>query len=183
MAELKPELWLPIPGYEGYYEASNHGRIRSVDRIVGGVGRHRLRGKLKSFCLSGPKGRKYYYVNLYKDCKGHLFSVHRIIGKLFVPNPNNYKLLNHKDNNPLNNYFENFEWCTTRENISHGGLCNGSKRVGIKKYVGKRVVRYTSSIGINGKTKYLGTFETEEQAASAYRNALAENKIENRYAY
>lgn len=180
---MTDERWIPILGFEGYYEVSDYGRVRSVDRIVGGMGDHHLKGKQKAFCLSGPKCKKYYYVNLYKDCKGKLYAVHRFVGILFVPNPNNYKLLNHKDHNQLNNHWTNLEWVNFRENVSHAGFKNNKSKVtGVQKYEGKRKTRWSSVININRHVKYLGTFDTQEQASNAYKKALQDHNLTNRYA-
>ena len=176
------EIWLPIPKYEGLYEASNLGNVRSVDRIVGGMGDHHLKGKPKSFCLSGPKSKKYYYVNLYKNCKGNLYSVHRIIATLFVPNPNHYGVVNHVDGNQLNNHFGNLEWCNFRENVSHAGRLKKSLPCGVQLTNGKRASRWTAMITIDRKSVYLGTYPTPQEASQAYKQAIVDNKLVNRYA-
>ncbi len=174
------EIWKSIPNYEGYYEISNHGRVRSLDRIMGGPGgKNHLKGKLKSFCLSGPKNKKYYYVNLCKDMTGHLHSVHRLVGLMFVDNPRGLNVLNHIDHNNLNNHHSNLEWCNLRENASHQ-----IKRfpTGVSPYYGKNKTTFEARISINKEVKYLGTFDTEEMASQAYKNALVENNLINKYA-
>lgn len=111
------ELWKDIPGYEGYYEASNLGRIKSKARLV----KHYQGGKLivKERMLKPNLAGPYVSVLLSKEGKRVTFLVHRIIAALFVPNPDNKPKVNHKDFNPRNNAADNLEWTTQQENISH----------------------------------------------------------------
>ena len=109
------ELWKPIPGYEGYYEASTLGNIRSVDRIVKGprCERFPVRGKIKATCTD-----KYGYLHvcLSKGHKKQNLIVHRLIAMTFIPNPDNKPCIDHIDCDKLNNKVENLRWCTIREN-------------------------------------------------------------------
>ncbi len=122
------EIWKSIPGYEGFYEASTKGRIRSVDRII--VLKDRLgndrpslyKGKVlseyeKKYNRANIKGRKQ--VNLSMACKAKSCDVHRLIAFTFIPNPKNYDTVNHKDGNSLNNCIENLEWISKSENNRH----------------------------------------------------------------
>ena len=95
------EEWKPIKGYEGYYSASTLGRIRSIDRtIVGKTKTYIIKGKLLKPKLS-KKG--YLEVSLTKDKKLKSFRVHRIIAETFIPNPNNYPIINHINENKTDN--------------------------------------------------------------------------------
>lgn len=115
------EIWKPILGYEGYYEVSNLGEIRSLDRWMKhsrvGFFSKKL-GKIKEKVID-PKGCGYYYVGLYKNSVKKTFRVHRLVAKAFIPNPENKLYVNHIDNNGLNNKVENLEWCTAQENSHH----------------------------------------------------------------
>ena len=113
------EIWKEIPGYEGYYEISNVGRVRSLTRtITCKDGRqYTMKGDIKFLSLNN-KG--YYMVNLYKNDKGKKVFVHRLVAEAFIPNPNNLPVVNHKDENPLNNNVDNLEWCTQKYNINYG---------------------------------------------------------------
>ena len=104
------EIWKDIPEYEGYYQISNTGSIRSLDRVVEKGGRlHHIKGhqlrQSKTHC-------GYYIIGLSKEDKRTYHSVHRLVADLFIPNPNNYPCVNHKDENKANNTVENLEWCT-----------------------------------------------------------------------
>ena len=113
------EEWRPIEGYEGLYEVSNTGRVRSLDRYVKGKGEsYRLqKGKMLS-----PIKNKYGYlqVNLCCNGKNKMFLVHRLSAQAFIPNPDNLPEINHKDENPGNNSVDNLEWCDRSYNNNYG---------------------------------------------------------------
>ena len=104
------EEWRDIKGYEGKYQVSNLGRVRSLN--------FNKTGKIKE--LSYAKRRGYLGVTLFKDKKPKTFAVHRLVAEMFIPNPNNYPQVNHKDENKLNNNVENLEWCTVLYNNCYG---------------------------------------------------------------
>ena len=105
MIEEPFENWLPIPNYEDLYEIDTFGNVRSLRRNI---------------ILKPNIDRKgYYKVGLTKDKKQKYYFIHRLVAFTFLPNPNNYPVINHKDGNPKNNYVENLEWCTQRHNIQH----------------------------------------------------------------
>lgn len=108
--------WRDVVGYEGLYQVSDHGDVRSVDRITTGDRNRKIKGKQLKQTKSTTG---YYKVELCKD--GHAIStkVHRIVANAFINNPENKPYINHIDNNPLNNFVENLEWCTQKENIQH----------------------------------------------------------------
>ena len=106
------EQWKPIKGYEGMYEVSTYGRVRSLNY------NHTKRPKLLSLGLSADK--RYYGVCLCKHGKVKRFRVNRLVAETFIPNPCNYPVVNHIDGNSLNNHVQNLEWCTQSHNINHG---------------------------------------------------------------
>ena len=112
------EVWKDVVGYEGLYEVSSLGRVRSVDRIVAyRDGRKRF---FKSAILQqrASTTSKYLSVPLYKDAKMKRHRVHRLVAEAFVPNPEEKPQVGHKDENYLNNAASNLEWVTIRENNS-----------------------------------------------------------------
>lgn len=116
------EIWKPIDGYEGLYEVSNHGNVRSLDRYVMDKGNPSLRkGRLISAC---DNGHGYKYVTLYKDGKQKHKHVHRLVAEAFVDNPNNLNEVNHLDFDKSNNVSTNLEWCSRQYNMHHA-LING----------------------------------------------------------
>ena len=103
--ESRREEWKPIPGYYGKYEISDKGNIRNP---------------ITKRILSQWKDTKgYLMVTLNKRNKCKRFRVHRLLAKLFIPNPDNKREVNHKDLNKSNNSLDNLEWCTPKENTKH----------------------------------------------------------------
>lgn len=104
------EKWVPIEGYEGIYEVSNLGNVRSFSRKS-------YKGKL---LVQQEHKNGYLVVNLSKNGKRKGFLVHRLVASSFVPNKNNLPQVNHIDENKKNNSAENLEWCSCAYNLSYG---------------------------------------------------------------
>ena len=113
------ETWRDIPSYEGLYEVSDKGRVKSKEGKVTYTEHHGVR-KWKSRVLKekNRNGREIR-VDLWKDGKPKSFLVHQLVGLAFIPNPNGYKSINHLDGNPRNNSVDNLEWCDHRINNNH----------------------------------------------------------------
>lgn len=115
------EEWRDVKGWEGLYQVSSMGRVRSIDRMVA----HRD-GK-KQFYKGAPKKLRlhktgYILVFLHRGGKkgeNKMYRVHRLVAEAFVPNPEGKKVVNHKNFNRTDNRAINLEWCTTKENIIH----------------------------------------------------------------
>lgn len=118
------EFWKDIPNYEGYYQASTLGRIRSMDHYAmhsrGNTTVHRKGRIMKT--SSNPDG--YLSVLLSKEGKSTTYRVHRLVAMTFIPNPNNLPIINHKDLDKTNNVITNLEWVTQQENCLHA-ILNG----------------------------------------------------------
>lgn len=112
MDNLRDEIWKDIEGYEGYYQVSNMGRVRSLDRLDR-MGRKWI-SKIKKLQVD-TKG--YLYVSLCKNSVKRRFFAHRLVAKAFIPNPYKKPEVNHIDHNPQNNISSNLEWCTRQENV------------------------------------------------------------------
>lgn len=108
---LPKQIWRDIPNYEGLYQVSNTGRVRSLNY------RRTAKTKVRK---QGTNKLGYKNVNLCKDGKRKGYLVHRLVAQAFIPNPNNYPVVNHKDENPSNNTVWNLEWCTQEYNINYG---------------------------------------------------------------
>lgn len=105
------EIWKPIPNYEGLYEISNLGNLKSLKK----------NGKNKE-CIKIPiinPRSKYRQFVLYKQCKRFTGYYHRIVANLFIPNPDNLPEVNHIDGDKSNNSVDNLEWCTKAYNRQH----------------------------------------------------------------
>lgn len=128
---MKNEIWKDIIGYEGMYQVSNLGRIKSKERIAfrgDGTPLH-----LKESIMT-PTCNTYLYARLRKDGKYKCLGVHRLVCQAFHPNPNNYPCVNHKDNNPLNNTSDNLEWCTHSYNNNYGTHSERLSDTMVEKY-------------------------------------------------
>lgn len=132
-AMVQTEIWKPVVGYEGLYEVSNTGKVRSLERITT-VGRRGIGKELKQYLL--PCG--YLDVSLSNSGKIKHKRVHRLVADAFCENPDGKGEVNHKDGNKQNNSACNLEWCTNSENMIHAyqqGL-QTKGRYPIKKYGG-----------------------------------------------
>ena len=120
------ECWKDIKGYEGIYQVSNTGKIKSLKRTY----KNRIcKEKIKTPVIT-PKG--YYRVGLCKEGKTKFYYIHRLVAQTFLPNENNLPQVNHKDENKLNNCINNLEWCDNEYNINYGN-CN------IKRYISRAI--------------------------------------------
>lgn len=114
MGNYKDEIWKDIPEYEGLYQVSNYGRVRSIDRnIYRNGGCAAIKGKM---LVLRKKNSGYMQVNLWKDNKGSNFYIHRLVAQSFIPNPENKPEVDHIDTNVGNNHVNNLRWVTSREN-------------------------------------------------------------------
>lgn len=110
------EIWKDIDGFEGYYQISNLGNVKSLDRILkdnGGI--FIKRGNYRK--LAEQAG--YKRVSLYKNDKDRKFMVHRLVAQAFIPNPNNKPFIDHIDGNRANNKVDNLRWVTHSENMKN----------------------------------------------------------------
>lgn len=126
------EEWRPIEGYEGLYEVSSYGRVRSVDRfIVDSLGHRKFyKGKV---LIPVKSNLGYLLVSLCCNGKHKGITVHRLVAQAFLPNPDNLPEINHKDEDKTNNSVENLEWCDRSYNINYGSRNIRVKETAIKK--------------------------------------------------
>jgi len=153
------EIWKDIIGYEGLYMISSFGRVKSLvtnEKILkNSIGSH-----------------GYYRVNLSKNNKVNLFNIHILVAINFLNHkPNGYKIVvDHHDNNRLNNHVSNLQLITQRKNSSKDRKNCSSIYTGV--CWDKKNNKWKSAIKINGKVKHLGCFDNEHDAYEAYKKAL-----------
>ena len=118
---MKKEIWKDIKDYPNY-QVSNLGRILNI---------------ISNKILKAHKNHQgYLQVRLYKNGKNKNCYIHRLVAEAFIPNPNHYKEINHKDENPSNSIVDNLEWCDRKYNINYG---SHNERMASKK--SKKVIQ------------------------------------------
>lgn len=131
-----PEMFVDILGYEGYYQISNYGNVRSLDRVI-----KEKTGKTQTIKGRVLKQRTnpggYYYVELSKNGTKATFAIHQLVAQAFLDNPKNKPTVNHINGNKLNNSLPNLEWATYSENLEHA-YKTGLRRAVISSEVGSK---------------------------------------------
>lgn len=145
--------WKPVIGFEGLYEVSPEGEIKSVDHYVRcNSGQRLIKGRILKQC---DRGNGYPFVTMGKNGKQYNVSTHRAVAMAFIPNPNNYTEVNHIDCNPKNSNVKNLEWCNRTYNNHYGNriekaISKTSKKV--LMIVNEEIVKTFSSLSEASKT-------------------------------
>lgn len=148
-----PEEWRDIQGYEGLYQVSNLGRVKSLDKtIVMADGRNRHQ-KEKILKLQINK-YGYYVITLWNNKVSKQVKVHRLVAIAFIPNPENLPQVNHIDEDKLNNKTGNLEWCTALENNHHSNIA-------IRRHI----------IGTEASKKPVSQYEINGTLVASYESA------------
>ena len=170
------EVWRPVKGYEGYYEVSDQGRVRSLDRTVRGANAmsDSYPINLKGCILKpGIASRGYRQVILCRDGVKKHCGVHRLVAEAFIPNPDNLPQVNHKDENTSNNIVSNLEWCDTVYNINYG--------TGIDRR-SRKCFKCIEQLTLDGQhvAYYESTAELERLSKGRYESAAISNAARGR---
>lgn len=169
---LQNEVWKDVKDYEGWYQVSNLGNVRSVDRTIiqGSRYDHEINRKIKGKTIQPcSAGTEYLVVYLVKNRKRKRCYVHRLVAEAFVENPLNKPQVNHIDYNKHNNKACNLEWVTRSENMLHSSYVlkrprnNCKKTKTGEKYITLRDGRYRFCI----YHKYDKSFDTLAEAIKA----------------
>lgn len=134
---MDQEIWKSIEGFEGYYEVSNTGKVRSIDRRIWSekqqlyINRHGKELKL------WRNGGGYFQVNLHKNNEMHVCSISRLVAEAFLPNPDNKPCVDHINRDRTDNRVENLRWATIKEN------CNNRKDNIPKENLEERIKEYS----------------------------------------
>lgn len=173
------EVWKDIAGYEGYYQISNFGNIRSVDRVIYSDKFHiGIKRELKGRTLN-PSVNNHGYLSLILSKNGEKKScrIHRLVAEAFIKNPNNYDQVNHIDGDKTNNKVENLEWCNNQYNVIH------AYKNGLAKSHPKSIKQYDL------KGNYIQTFESIVKASKEVNgntsniNKCVKGHINSAYGY
>jgi hypothetical protein len=164
------EIWKEVLGYEGLYQVSNLGRVKSLDRVV--------KGKIKDYHYKskilkpGITTKGHLYVNLYKNSKPKTRTIHQLVAESFLNHtPCKFDIIvDHIDNNKENNCLSNLQLISHRENLSKDKKNKTSKYTGVIWH--KFHKKWTASIRFGKSRKYLGYFENEYDAHLTYQNEL-----------
>ena len=148
------EIWKDIAGYEGLYQISNIGMIKSLCN-----GKERI---LKA----GNNGLGYMFVYLCNDGKKKMYYIHRLLAEAFIPNPDNLPTVDHIDRNRTNNTVENLRWATQKEQIANSNRTN--QKIAVAKSNSIPVSQYTKS-GVFVAT-YTSGLEAERQTGICNQN-------------
>lgn len=135
------EIWKGVPNYEGMYQVSNSGRVRSLDRYVDTGIINSTKRFIKGIDLKFKSDKDgYHFIGLKKNQKAKYLRVHRLVALVFIDNPYNKPQVNHINGIKNDNRVENLEWCTLSENRQHAydtGLQNGKSRQGVRNNFAK----------------------------------------------
>lgn len=159
--ENEEEIWKDIPNYEGYYQVSNLGRVKSSRKTK----------YFKEKILIGGKSKGYNTVTFRVNKSIKTFTVHKLVAITFLnhkPDGTTKFVVDHINNNCLDNRLDNLQILTHRENTSKGFRRKKDLPIGVRKMYSV----YDSRITIEKKTKFLGYFKTPEEASKAYQNEL-----------
>lgn len=193
---MEQEIWKDIIGYEGLYQVSSLSRVKRVQREV----YHPLNGTyIRKELMKQPYINKkgYCIVGLSNNGVKVNMKLHRIVASAFIPNPNNYPQINHKNGNKSDNRVVNLEWCTGKHNIQHA-VKNGlkpvtdrqrksasdmmKKKVGGLNYAAKLVVNIESGIFYDTTKEAAESISKTRRTFSKYLSGLRKNTTSLRYA-
>ena len=168
---MKKEIWKDVPNYEGIYQVSNLGKVKSLERTSWMAMNECCRTHKEKF-LKPDNTSEYLRLILFKDDVKRRYSIHQLVAMAFLNHKIGHEglVINHKNFIKVDNRVENLEIVTIRENSNKKHLISTSKFVGVSYQ--KKDKKWRARITYNGKTIYLGFFNKEEEASLYYDNAL-----------
>ncbi len=161
------EIWKDIPDYEGHYQVSTFGNVKSL-------GNNQLRKGKEKIMSPGKNTEGYYFVNLYKNKIKKSQRVHRLVGLAFLPNYYNKPFIDHKNRIKLDNRLINLRWVTSRENSMNMSKRNNTSSQYIGVYWDTEKSKWCASIKYYKKKIHIGYFDDEFDAHLAYEEKKKE---------
>ncbi len=171
LEDLPGEEWRDVVGHEQYFLISNYGRLKRKERYVY-CNRNKSYSKYKEKIMRLYHNKLGYVLAELSACGTRVrFNVHHNVADAFLPNPNNYPYVNHKDENPRNNTITNLEWCTPKYNSNYGSCRKKIRDTRIEKGYAQAVVLYD----------YDGNFIKEYKTAkdAALDNGMTRKTVSN----
>jgi hypothetical protein len=161
---MEQEIWKSIKGFEGLYEISNMGRVKSLERKVKQKD-GRIQPVYEKILRQYFTTQGYYAINLSVSGKKNVIKVHRLTAIAFIPNPENKPHINHIDGCRTNNKIENLEWCTPKENYEHSRYILGTQKLDCigNRYGLSANAKKVSCKRVNGEN--IGEFDSIERAS------------------
>lgn len=163
------EIWKPIVGYENYYEVSDLGNVRSIDRTIVHSNNNIFNYKSK-ILKSAINKYGYLQVGLSINSKTKSYCIHKLVAIAFIPNVNNKPTVNHKDGNKLNNYIDNLEWATKSEQAIH------SLKNNLRKMPNSWIGKFGSK---HGASKIVIQYDLNNNYIAEYGSIIEASKINN----
>ena len=170
---MEKELWKDIPNYEGLYQVSNLGNIKSLPKYS-----YRECGKVHCFykekiLVKSINIHGYIWIALYKNRHRKIYKLHQLVAMAFLnhkPDGTQKIVVDHINDIKSDNRLQNIQLITQRENAFKTQGKGSSKHKGVS--LCKRTNKFVSQIRINGKQTFLGRFNNEEEAHQSYQNKL-----------
>lgn len=163
---MEKEIWKDVVGYEGHYEVSNKGRVKSIQRKVSNGKSYRIVNEriLKLHHRIG----KYVTVRLAKAPNIKTHSVHRLVAEAFIPNPYNKPQVNHKNGNKHDNRIQNLHWATEQENSMHAYVNGFTKKPRTMKGEAHGMSKVTRNDVLQIRSVYEQGWATYKELGNAY---------------
>lgn len=170
------EIWKDVIGYEGLYQVSNTGKVRSIERTFTMENRWgskiEMQVKAKELVISKYKNYGYTYCSLCKEGKAKKFKMHRLIAIHFIDNPENYPFINHINAIRDDNRIENLEWCTHSHNMKHKFKMGNQKHTGVDNPASKIVFHPETGIFYDSIQEVLDIFKIKRNSLGYSLNGV-----------
>ena len=162
------EEWRDIKGFEGYYQVSNLGRVRSLDREIYHPYNKTISHYKGSIMKYSTRKKGYLGICLTKENKQKSFLIHRLVAEAFIPNPMNYNQINHIDEDKTNNKVDNLEWCDCKYNVNYGSCIKNMKKAKTNNTYNQKAI-----LCIETGTKYFNSKHAERETGYKARSIRA----------